>query len=44
MYIYIYIYIYTHTGELCCLARHNGLWYDPARRRTHDLPCEGRTR
>ena len=21
-----------------------GLWYDPAERRTHDLPCERRTR
>ena len=23
---------------------HNGLWYDPAGRRTHDLSCERRTR
>ena len=23
---------------------YNGLWYDPAERRTHDLPCERRTR
>ena len=23
---------------------HDGLWYDPAGRRTHDLPCERRTR
>ena len=23
---------------------YDGLWYDPAERRTHDLPCEGRTR
>ena len=23
---------------------HDGLWYDPAERRTHDLPCERRTR
>ena len=22
----------------------DGLWYDPAERRTHDLPCERRTR
>ena len=22
----------------------DGLWYDPAGRRTHDLPCERRTR
>ena len=23
---------------------YDGLWYDPAERRTHDLPCERRTR
>ena len=23
---------------------YDGLWYDPAKRRTHDLPCERRTR
>ena len=23
---------------------YDGLWYDPADRRTHDLPCERRTR
>ena len=23
---------------------YDGLWYDPAGRRTHDLPCERRTR
>ena len=23
---------------------YDGLWYDPVERRTHDLPCEGRTR
>ena len=23
---------------------YNGLWYDPTERRTHDLPCERRTR
>ena len=23
---------------------YGGLWYDPAERRTHDLPCERRTR
>ena len=23
---------------------YDGLWYDPAERRTHDLPCEKRTR
>ena len=23
---------------------HDGLWYDPAERRIHDLPCEKRTR
>ena len=23
---------------------YEGLWYDPAERRTHDLPCERRTR
>ena len=23
---------------------YDGLWYDPAERRTHDLPCEWRTR
>ena len=23
---------------------YDGLWYDPAERRTHDLPCESRTR
>ena len=29
-------------GSLCHF--YNGLWYDPAERRTHDLPCEKRTR
>ena len=23
---------------------YDGLWYDPAERRTHELPCERRTR
>ena len=23
---------------------YDGLWYDPAERRTHDLPCERQTR
>ena len=23
---------------------YDGIWYDPAERRTHDLPCERRTR
>ena len=29
-------------GSLCHF--YDGLWYDPAERRTHDLPCERRTR
>ena len=28
-------------GSLCHF--YDGLWYDPAERRTHDLPCERRT-
>ena len=29
-------------GSLCHF--YDDLWYDPAERRTHDLPCERRTR
>ena len=29
-------------GSLCHF--YDGLWYDPADRRTHNLPCERRTR
>ena len=31
-----------HGGSL--YQSYDGLWYDPAERRTHDLPCERRTR
>ena len=30
--------------EAVCSIFYDGLWYDPTGTRTHDLPCERRTR